>query len=104
MVTGSHGGLIGGDPALALKAAADTAVFNDAGRPDGPGTSRLPALAARGIAAITVSTRSARIGDAASTFHDGIVSAANAPSVLRGAYLGMRLSDWLTHVARMDQI
>ena len=78
VVTGSHGGLIGGDPAMALRVDAFAAAFNDAGRPDGPGTTRLPALAARGIAAITVSSNSARIGEAASTYADGIISAANA--------------------------
>lgn len=99
VVTGSHGGLIGGDPALALRVQADIAVFNDAGRPDGPGLSRLPALEARGMAAVTVSARSARIGDAASTFHDGIVSAANAPAAVRGACPGEPLAAWLTRMA-----
>lgn len=99
VVTGSHGGLIGGDPALALKVQADIAVFNDAGRPDGPGLSRLPALEARGMAAVTVSARSARIGDAASTFHDGIVSAANAPAIARFACPGEPLAAWLTRMA-----
>lgn len=99
VVTGSHGGLIGGDPALALRVQADIAVFNDAGRPDGPGLSRLPALEARGMAAVTVSARSARIGDAASTFHDGIVSAANAPAAARGACPGEPLAAWLTRMA-----
>lgn len=98
VVTGSHGGLIGGDAALALKAQANIAVFNDAGRPDGPGSSRLPALEARGIAALTVSTRSARIGDAASTFHDGIVSVANASAISRGACPGERLAVWLNRI------
>lgn len=99
VVTGSHGGLIGGDPALALTAQAHTAVFNDAGRPDGPGLSRLPVLEARGMAALTVSTHSARIGDAASTLHDGIVSAANAAANAFGARPGEPLAGWLFRVA-----
>ena len=85
IVTGSHGGLIGGAPAMALRVDAFAAAFNDAGRPDGPGATRLPALDARGVAAITVSAASARIGEGASTFEDGIVSAANATASRLGA-------------------
>ena len=88
IVTGSHGGLIGGDPALALRVAGFAAVFNDAGRPDGPGTSRLDVLDRRGIAALCVSAGSARIGEAASTFHDGIISAANTMAAQDGARVG----------------
>ena len=53
---------------------------------DEAGVSRLPALAARGIAAATVSAASARIGDARSTYEDGIVSRVNT----RAAALGLR--------------
>jgi len=88
VVTGSHGGLIGGDPAAALRVDAFAAVFNDAGRSDGPGTSRLPVLEARGIAALTVAAGSARIGEAASSFHDGVISAANGTALAGGARLG----------------
>lgn len=99
VVTGSHGGLIGGDPALALRVAAEAAVFNDAGRPDGPGTTRLPALDARGIAAVTVSAASARIGEAGSTFRDGIVSAVNETAAARGARIGDPVAAWLIRMA-----
>jgi hypothetical protein len=95
IVTGSHGGLIGGDPLLALKVAGRAAVFNDAGRPDGPGTSRLPALERRGIAAVTVASTSARIGEAASTFHDGIISAVNNIAAASGARIGEPVRHWL---------
>ncbi|MFV2091782.1 MAG: hypothetical protein ACC634_01730, partial [Hyphomicrobiales bacterium] len=78
VITGSHGGLIGGDPARALKADAFLAVFNDAGIGcDNAGLSRLAALDARGIAALTVAHVSARIGDAGSSYDDGIISAVN---------------------------
>lgn len=100
VVTGSHGGLIGGDPALALRADADVAVFNDAGRADGPGTTRLPVLAERGIAALTVSARSARIGDAGSTFRDGVVSALNPIAIDRGARMDEPIAEWLTRLAQ----
>jgi hypothetical protein len=48
--------------------------------------SRLPALDRRGIAAATVSAASARIGDARSTYEDGVLSRVNA----RAAALGLR--------------
>ncbi|MGJ3264848.1 MAG: hypothetical protein ACFE0R_16595 [Salinarimonas sp.] len=91
VVTGSHGALFGGDPKNALKADAALALFNDAG--GGVGTTRLPALEARGIAAATVSAASARIGDARSTLEDGIVSALNARAAALGGRVGMRASD-----------
>lgn len=78
VITGSHGGLIGGDPVRALKADAFLAVFNDAGGGcDDAGLTRLAALDARGIAALTVAHVSARIGDAGSSYDDGIISAVN---------------------------
>ena len=90
VVTGSHGGLIGGDSARALKADAFVALFNDAGLgPNGSGASRLPALNARGIAAATVSASSARIGEALSTLHDGVISKVN----MQGMRLGIRVGD-----------
>src|SRR5262249_8649452 len=61
VVTGSHGGLLGGRPELALKADCRAAFFSDAGGGiDGAGVTRLPALAQRGIAAATVAADSAR--------------------------------------------
>ena len=59
------------------------------------GLGRLPALAARGIAAITVAADSARIGEARSLFEDGIVSAANAIAAAWGACPGTRARDLL---------
>ncbi len=87
VVTGSHGGLLGGRPETALKYDVLGALYNDAGiGKDAAGVSRLPALDARGIAAATVSAASARIGDARSTYEDGIVSRINT----RAAALGLR--------------
>jgi hypothetical protein len=89
VVTGSHGGLIGGDPAMALRADAFAGVFNDAGiGVDEAGVTRLPALDRRGIAGLTVSAASARIGEARSTFRDGIVSRANETARRLGAREG----------------
>jgi hypothetical protein len=93
VVTGSHGGLVGGDPAMALRVQGFAAVFNDAGIGiDNAGTGRLAPLAQRGIAAITVAASSARIGDAASTL-GGVVSAVNAVAEHRGARSGMLARD-----------
>jgi len=89
VVTGSHGGLIGGDPATALRSDAFMAVFNDAGvGVDSAGLTRLSALDARGIAAFTVSASSARIGEARSTFDDGIISTLNDSAARLGAMIG----------------
>jgi hypothetical protein len=89
VVTGSHGGLVGGDPARALGAYAFAAAFNDAGIGiDEAGIGRLPALQARGIAALTVAAASARIGEARSTFEDGVISAVNATAAALGAAVG----------------
>ncbi len=94
VVTGSHGGLIGGDPDKALKAQAFAALFNDAGIGiDEAGVTRLPALESRGIAAATVAAASARIGEARSTLHDGILSRVNRTAHARGAREGMRALD-----------
>jgi hypothetical protein len=90
LVTGSHGGLLGGDPATALACDALAAVFNDAGGGiDGAGYTRLPALDARRIAGATVAASSARIGDGRSTWNDGIVSRVNATAAGLGARAGM---------------
>lgn len=101
VVTGSHGALMGGVAAAALKAEAFAAIFNDAGgAADGSGTGRLPALEARGIAAMTVGAHSARIGEAQSTFADGVVSAANGVARARGASIGAALRPLLEDWAR----
>ena len=87
VVTGSHGGLLGGRPETALKYDVLGALYNDAGiGKDAAGISRLPALDARGIAAATVLAASARIGDARSTYEDGVISRVN----VRAASLGLR--------------
>lgn len=94
VVTGSHGGLVGGVPAMALQVDGFAAFFNDAGVGiDSAGISRLPALEARGIAAMTVAAASARIGEARSTLEDGIVSHFNPTAARLGAKAGMRASD-----------
>ena len=101
VVTGSHGGLLGGRPDTALKYDALAALFNDAGiGVDDAGISRLPALEARGIAAGTVAAASARIGDARSTFEDGVLSRINERAAALGTAPGMTARDFVAIARR----
>jgi hypothetical protein len=101
VVTGSHGGLLGGRPETALKYDVLGALYNDAGiGKDEGGTSRLPALDARGIAAATVAAASARIGDARSTYEDGIISRVNKRAVALGLREGISAREFLAGLRR----
>jgi hypothetical protein len=78
VVTGSHGGLLGGKPDHAFDVDVFAAFFNDAGGgKENAGISRLPALDERGIAASAVSCHTARIGDGKSTYDTGVLSHLN---------------------------
>ncbi len=99
IVTASHGALVGGSAAMALQADGFAAVFHDAGvGADGAGITRLPALDSRGIAGLTVSAASARIGDATSVYDDGLISYVNETARALGAQPGealkVRLKSW----------
>ena len=102
LLIGSHGGLHGGRLDSALNrhgqpVAARAAAFNDAGGGiDDAGITRLPALDARGIAAVTVSAASARIGDGRSMFESGHVSRCNQSALRSGARVGLTLREWVT--------
>ncbi|MFH5926343.1 hypothetical protein [Roseomonas xinghualingensis] len=101
IVTGSHGGLVGGVPSMALRVEGFAGVFHDAGIGiEDARTTRLPALDGRGIASFTVSATSARIGDAASVFHDGVISVVNETARRLGAAPGMHASEVLLNWAR----
>lgn len=90
IITGSHGGLLGGRAATAVKYDVFASLYNDADfGADDAGISRLPALEARGIAGVTVSAWSARIGDGLSTYQDGFVTAINARAAQYGAEIGL---------------
>jgi len=60
----------------------------------------LPALDARGIAAATVSAASARIGDARSSYEDGIVSRINRRATELGLRKGVSSSEFVTALRR----
>jgi len=101
LVVGSHGALHGGRPETALGVAARAAVFNDAGiGADGAGVTRLPVLAARGIAAATVDCMSARIGDCRSMWASGVLSRVNAVAEALGASAGTSVADFVACAAR----
>jgi hypothetical protein len=101
VVTGSHGGLLGGRPETALKYDALGALFNDAGIGiDEAGVTRLPALDVRGIAAATVAAASARIGDARSTYEDGILSRINSCAAALGIAPGVSAREFIVVVRR----
>ena len=100
LLIGSHGGLHGGRPQSALDhggraLAAHAVAFNDAGVGiDGVGITRLPELDRRGVAAVTVSNTTARIGDGRS-MHDALISHANSSARAAGARVGDRLRTWI---------
>lgn len=101
VITGSHGGLLGGQPETALKYDVRGALYNDAGIGiDEAGVSRLPALDARGIAAGTVTAASARIGDARSTYEDGVLSRVNRTAAALGLSEGMGAREFVAIVRR----
>jgi hypothetical protein len=101
VVTGSHGGLLGGRPDTALKSDALAALFNDAGLGiDEAGVTRLPALDSRGIAAGTVAASSARIGDARSTYEDGILTRVNRRAAALDIAPGMSAREFVEIVRR----
>ena len=94
VVSGSHAGA--SVVRYAAQAQARLAVFNDAGiGKDEAGVAALPGLQALGIAACAVGHDSACIGDARSTFEDGVISRCNDGARAPGTALGLRLRAWL---------
>jgi len=98
-VSGSHGGTSSADFAAEVPLA--LAVFNDAGiGKDEAGVAGLAQLERQGRAAAAVSHLSARIGDAADAWANGVISRVNA----RAARLGLRAGERLRElVARIDR-
>jgi hypothetical protein len=94
LIFGSHGALHGGRVESAIPVPALAAAFHDAGAREEDMT-RLPALAARGIPAVSVGAASARIGEARSMWESGVISHANAPAAALGARAGMPLAEFL---------
>lgn len=101
VITGSHGGLIGGRSEKAFNVQALVAVFNDAGGGiDQAGIGRLAPLDERGIAAVTVAHTSARIGDSRSTYYEGVISHVNHHANMLGASRGAMVRDFVERMCR----
>lgn len=104
IVTGSHGGLLGGRPETAVKINVFAALYNDAGvGKDGAGISRLSALDARNIAAGTIDAWSARIGDGRSCLESGVVSHINETAARYGASSGTSALEFVRLMARIEK-
>ena len=89
VVSASHGGASSAEYAKQQKLAA--VFFNDAGiGKDEAGIAALPLLK---VPAGAVSHLSARIGDAADTWQNGVLSHVNEPARASGLKAGMRLQD-----------
>jgi NCAIR mutase (PurE)-related protein len=100
-VSGSHGGLSSARYALAARPL--LSVFNDAGVGlDAAGIAALAFLQQHGLAACTVSHQSARIGDAASTLHSGIVSHVNTAARALGVEPGHPCQNIVHQLQRKD--
>jgi len=96
IVAASHGGALGGRPEMAIKHPVFACVCNDADRGAGnAGTTRLPALDQRGIAAACVSAFSARIGDGRSTLADGYISTVNETARRYGGLVGQSTREFV---------
>ncbi len=90
IVTGSHGGASAAHYARAV--AARLYVFNDAGvGKDEAGIAALVLLDAQGLAAVTVSHVSARIGEARDTWECGVISHVNTYAARLGLRSGLPL-------------
>lgn len=96
IVAASHGGALGGRPEMAIKYPVFACICNDADRgADNAGTTRLPALDHRGIAAACVSAFSARIGDGRSTLADGYISTINETARQYGGLIGQSTKEFV---------
>ena len=94
LFSGSHGGRSAAR--FALQAAPQLVVFNDAGiGRDEAGIAGLVLLEEAGIAALAVSHKRARIGEAWSSYLDGRVSRANSPAQSLRATPQRRICEWL---------
>lgn len=95
LVTGSNGGKESGRAAELCGCAC--AVFNDSGvGKDGAGTAGLAIMDTAGIPGVTISHTSAAISDGMDTWHNGVISCANAAAVAAGFRVGAPVQDAVT--------
>lgn len=98
-LSGSHGGLSSARYAIAARPL--LSVFNDAGVGlDEAGIAGLALMQDQGLAACTVSHMSARIGQADSTFGQGVVSHANPAALALGIATGRALRPQIEALCR----
>ena len=91
LCAGSHGGRINVVRLLEIRPRG--AIFNDAGMArDRSGIDGLPVLDTVAVAAVAVAAMSARIGDPASAWETGVVSAVNATAARAGVVIGLAAS------------
>jgi len=104
VVTASHGECLAGLGGDGVRAVPRLVTFNDAGMGKArAGTGRLPYLQQRGIAAVTVSAQSARIGEARSCYETGVISCVNAHAHDLGCRVGMSLRTTIENLLTRDQ-
>ena len=100
-VSGSHGGISSARFALAARPL--LSVFNDAGGGrDSAGIAALDFLQQHGLAACTVAHTSACIGQARSSYDDGVVSHMNAHAAALGLRAGSSLPVQLLQLQLCD--
>lgn len=101
VVSGSHGGV--SSAVFALQVPLKLVAFNDAGvGKEGAGIAALALLQQRGVAAVTVSHASARIGDALDAWRHGTISHTNAAARDLGALPGRALGALLLRLVAED--
>lgn len=90
VVAASHGGASSGE--FALEVPLGLVVLNDAGiGKDAAGVASLAMLDARGVACVTVSHNSARIGDARDMWENGVISRTNRAAAAIGLQEGQAI-------------
>lgn len=92
VIAGSHAGTNVAE--YTLRHTLRAAFFNDAGNgKDNAGTISLGTFEQKGLPAATVSHNSARIGDAADSLENGVISHVNGPARALGFAVGDKLRD-----------
>lgn len=105
VIAGSHGGLMGNNPATAITEDVLAVTFSDGGIGiEEAGLQRLPVLDVRNIAAAAVDVATAHIGDGRSNWESGVISRANETAKKAGAEAGMTTREWADAVvASLDR-
>ena len=103
IISGSHGGAISG--AFAAQHRPALVIFNDAGiGKKEAGVAALTDLERMGVPGAAISHLSARIGDAADAWENGIVSRANRPATEAGIVPGRPLEEVVRCFAAREKV